>query len=96
LELKLQIELGNGFYFWVFFSLRGQIYLVDTICDRTVEEFKRGSVDAEKIYNIPYMFNTPEGSCNIYPYFLSPLKKKKVVCTLKLMKFHVILAFQVE
>lgn len=41
-----------------------------------MEEFKRGSVDAEKIYNIPYMFNTPEGSCNIYPYFLSPLKKK--------------------
>lgn len=28
---------------------------------RTVEEFKRGYVDAEKIYNIPYMFNTPEG-----------------------------------
>lgn len=36
-----------------------------------MEEFKRGYVDAEKIYNIPYMFNTPEGSCNLYPYFLS-------------------------
>ncbi|XP_061363744.1 thiosulfate sulfurtransferase 18-like [Gastrolobium bilobum] len=28
---------------------------------RTVEEFRKGHVDAEKIINIPYMFNTPEG-----------------------------------
>ncbi|OIW09638.1 hypothetical protein TanjilG_28237 [Lupinus angustifolius] len=28
---------------------------------RTVEEFEKGHVDAEKIINIPYMFNTPEG-----------------------------------
>ncbi|KAJ4843309.1 hypothetical protein Tsubulata_030217 [Turnera subulata] len=28
---------------------------------RTVEEFKKGHVHAEKIFNIPYMFNTPEG-----------------------------------
>ncbi|QCD82081.1 thiosulfate sulfurtransferase 18 [Vigna unguiculata] len=28
---------------------------------RTVEEFQKGHVDAEKIINIPYMFNTPEG-----------------------------------
>lgn len=65
-------------FIYGFFSLRGQIYLIDTICDRTVEEFQRGYVDAEKIYNIPYMFNTPEGSCNLYPYFLSTFKKKKL------------------
>ncbi|KAE9614591.1 hypothetical protein Lal_00012133 [Lupinus albus] len=28
---------------------------------RTIEEFEKGHVDAEKIINIPYMFNTPEG-----------------------------------
>uniref|UniRef100_A0A2P2J1M9 Rhodanese domain-containing protein n=1 Tax=Rhizophora mucronata TaxID=61149 RepID=A0A2P2J1M9_RHIMU len=28
---------------------------------RTVEEYKKGHVNAEKIFNIPYMFNTPEG-----------------------------------
>ncbi|XP_039011818.1 thiosulfate sulfurtransferase 18-like [Hibiscus syriacus] len=28
---------------------------------RTVEEFQKGHVEAEKIINIPYMFNTPEG-----------------------------------
>ncbi|XP_015951795.1 thiosulfate sulfurtransferase 18 [Arachis duranensis] len=28
---------------------------------RTVEEFQKGHVDAEKIINIPYMFNTPQG-----------------------------------
>ncbi|RDY14229.1 Thiosulfate sulfurtransferase 18, partial [Mucuna pruriens] len=28
---------------------------------RTVEEFQKGHVNAEKIINIPYMFNTPEG-----------------------------------
>ncbi|KAF2312410.1 hypothetical protein GH714_034595 [Hevea brasiliensis] len=28
---------------------------------RTVEEFKKGHVHAEKIFNIPYMFNAPEG-----------------------------------
>ncbi|XP_021815230.1 thiosulfate sulfurtransferase 18 isoform X1 [Prunus avium] len=28
---------------------------------RTVEEYKKGHVDAEKILNIPYLFNTPEG-----------------------------------
>ncbi|KAG8662819.1 hypothetical protein MANES_01G147900v8 [Manihot esculenta] len=28
---------------------------------RTVEEFKKGHVQTEKILNIPYMFNTPEG-----------------------------------
>ncbi|KAL5557542.1 hypothetical protein UlMin_039778 [Ulmus minor] len=28
---------------------------------RTVEEFKKGHVEAPKILNIPYMFNTPEG-----------------------------------
>ncbi|MED6217413.1 hypothetical protein PIB30_017474 [Stylosanthes scabra] len=28
---------------------------------RTVEEFEKGHVDAEKIINIPYMFNTPQG-----------------------------------
>ncbi|KAK7360213.1 hypothetical protein VNO77_02195 [Canavalia gladiata] len=28
---------------------------------RTVEEFQRGHVDAERVINIPYMFNTPEG-----------------------------------
>ncbi|XP_015889749.3 thiosulfate sulfurtransferase 18 isoform X1 [Ziziphus jujuba] len=28
---------------------------------RTVEEFKEGHVDAPKIFNIPYLFNTPGG-----------------------------------
>ncbi|XVF59789.1 hypothetical protein PTKIN_Ptkin07bG0304200 [Pterospermum kingtungense] len=28
---------------------------------RTVEEYRKGHVDADKILNIPYMFNTPEG-----------------------------------
>ncbi|KAI5349864.1 hypothetical protein L3X38_002755 [Prunus dulcis] len=28
---------------------------------RTVEEYKKGHVDAEKILNSPYLFNTPEG-----------------------------------
>ncbi|KAJ6997033.1 hypothetical protein NC653_013570 [Populus alba x Populus x berolinensis] len=28
---------------------------------RTVEEYNKGHVDGEKILNIPYMFNTPEG-----------------------------------
>ncbi|KAK8710843.1 hypothetical protein V6N13_146152 [Hibiscus sabdariffa] len=28
---------------------------------RTVEEYKKGHVEAEKILVIPYMFNTPEG-----------------------------------
>ncbi|KAJ7953138.1 Rhodanese-like domain containing protein [Quillaja saponaria] len=28
---------------------------------RTVEEYEKGHVDAEKIFNIPYLFNTPEG-----------------------------------
>ncbi|KAK2408857.1 hypothetical protein P8452_70537 [Trifolium repens] len=28
---------------------------------RTVEEFQKGHVDAEKVINIAYMFNTPEG-----------------------------------
>ncbi|KEH20374.1 rhodanese-related sulfurtransferase [Medicago truncatula] len=28
---------------------------------RTVEEFQKGHVDSEKIINIAYMFNTPEG-----------------------------------
>ncbi|CAJ1942335.1 unnamed protein product [Sphenostylis stenocarpa] len=28
---------------------------------RTVEEFQKGHVDAAKVINIPYMFNTPEG-----------------------------------
>ncbi|KAJ1398694.1 Rhodanese-like domain [Sesbania bispinosa] len=28
---------------------------------RTVEEFQKGHVDAEKIINIAYMFNTPQG-----------------------------------
>jgi len=26
-----------------------------------VEEFQKGHVDAEKIINVAYMFNTPEG-----------------------------------
>jgi E3 ubiquitin-protein ligase RNF13 len=26
-----------------------------------VEEFQKGHVDAEKVINIAYMFNTPEG-----------------------------------
>ncbi|KAF3440310.1 hypothetical protein FNV43_RR18594 [Rhamnella rubrinervis] len=36
---------------------------------RTVEEFKKGHVDARKIFNIPYMFNTPQGRVN-NPEFL--------------------------
>nr|TKS00284.1 receptor-likey region, transmembrane domain- and RING domain-containing protein 1 [Populus alba] len=28
---------------------------------RTVEEYNKGHVDGEQIFNIPYMFNTPEG-----------------------------------
>ncbi|KAE8697304.1 Rhodanese-like domain-containing protein 19 [Hibiscus syriacus] len=28
---------------------------------RTVEEYKKGRVEAEKILNIPYLFSTPEG-----------------------------------
>ncbi|KAG5245516.1 hypothetical protein OIU77_019167 [Salix suchowensis] len=28
---------------------------------RTVEEYNKGHVDGERIVNIPYMFNTPEG-----------------------------------
>lgn len=46
---------------------------------RTVEEFQKGHVDAEKIINIPYMFNTPEGRVK-NPEFLkevsSALKKE--------------------
>jgi E3 ubiquitin-protein ligase RNF13 len=26
-----------------------------------VEEYNKGHVDGEKIFNIPYLFNTPEG-----------------------------------
>ncbi|KAF9682177.1 hypothetical protein SADUNF_Sadunf05G0081500 [Salix dunnii] len=29
--------------------------------NRTVEEYNKGHVDGERIVNIPYMFNTPEG-----------------------------------
>lgn len=29
---------------------------------RTVEEFRKGHVDSDKIINIAYMFNTPEGN----------------------------------
>ncbi|MEI4889783.1 rhodanese-like domain-containing protein, partial [Klebsiella pneumoniae] len=28
---------------------------------RTVEEFKKGHVGVENVFNIPYMFNTPQG-----------------------------------
>ncbi|KAI9109775.1 hypothetical protein K1719_019405 [Acacia pycnantha] len=28
---------------------------------RTVEEFEKGHPDADKVINIPYMFNTPQG-----------------------------------
>ncbi|KAK7262967.1 hypothetical protein RJT34_30550 [Clitoria ternatea] len=44
---------------------------------RTVEEFNKGHVDAEKIINIPYMFNTPEGRVK-NPEFL---KEVSSVCT---------------
>ncbi|KAM4128893.1 hypothetical protein ACJW30_02G202800 [Castanea mollissima] len=37
---------------------------------RTVEEYKKGHVGADKILNIPYMFNTPEGRVK-NPQFLS-------------------------
>ncbi|XP_030974819.1 thiosulfate sulfurtransferase 18 isoform X1 [Quercus lobata] len=37
---------------------------------RTVEEFKKGHVGADKILNIPYLFNTPEGRVK-NPQFLS-------------------------
>ncbi|KAK9990156.1 hypothetical protein SO802_025141 [Lithocarpus litseifolius] len=37
---------------------------------RTVEEYKKGHVGADKILNIPYMFNTPEGRVK-NPLFLS-------------------------
>ncbi|OMO83538.1 hypothetical protein COLO4_22445 [Corchorus olitorius] len=44
---------------------------------RTVEEYKKGHVDAEKIFNIPYMFNTPEGGRVKNPEFL---KQVSSVC----------------
>ncbi|GMY12260.1 thiosulfate sulfurtransferase 18 [Fagus crenata] len=37
---------------------------------RTVEEYKKGHVGADKILNIPYMFNTPEGRVK-NPQFLN-------------------------
>ncbi|KAL1370556.1 hypothetical protein HN51_000801 [Arachis hypogaea] len=43
-------------------STRGLIQNGHVYLDvRTVEEFQKGHVDAEKIINIPYMFNTPQG-----------------------------------
>ncbi|XVF62197.1 hypothetical protein PTKIN_Ptkin08bG0197900 [Pterospermum kingtungense] len=43
---------------------------------RTVEEYKQGHVDTEKIINIPYMFDTPEGRVK-NPEFL---KQVSAVC----------------
>ncbi|KAJ8771051.1 hypothetical protein K2173_023376 [Erythroxylum novogranatense] len=43
---------------------------------RTVEEYKKGHVDTQKIFNIPYMFNTPEGRVK-NPDFL---KEVSAVC----------------
>ncbi|KAK7845776.1 thiosulfate sulfurtransferase 18 [Quercus suber] len=37
---------------------------------KTLEEHKKGHVGADKILNIPYMFNTPEGMVK-NPQFLS-------------------------
>ncbi|CAK7334223.1 unnamed protein product [Dovyalis caffra] len=50
----------------------GHIYL-DV---RTVEEYEKGHVNAENIFNIPYMFNTPEGRVK-NPNFL---KEVSAVC----------------
>lgn len=34
--------------------------------NRTEEEYKKGHVDVEKIYNIPYMFDKPGGIITFY------------------------------
>ncbi|CAA7022097.1 unnamed protein product [Microthlaspi erraticum] len=36
---------------------------------RTVEEFEKGHVDSDKVFNVPYWFYTPNGQEN-NPYFL--------------------------
>ncbi|KAK8687729.1 hypothetical protein V6N13_086529 [Hibiscus sabdariffa] len=65
-----------GFFLLLFinFSTGSQVVTVDVteakhllqsghvyVDVRTVEEFRKGHVEAEKIINIPYMFSTPEG-----------------------------------
>ncbi|CAN8270890.1 unnamed protein product [Cochlearia groenlandica] len=46
----------------------------DTFLDvRTVEEFKKGHVDSNKIINVPYWFYTPQGGHEINPNFLKHL-----------------------
>ncbi|KAJ9172656.1 hypothetical protein P3X46_015870 [Hevea brasiliensis] len=65
---------GLFFLFPINYSLEAEVVTVDVkaakvflesgyvyLDVRTVEEFKKGHVHAEKIFNIPYMFNAPEG-----------------------------------
>ncbi|XP_058736297.1 rhodanese-like domain-containing protein 17 [Vicia villosa] len=54
---------------------------------RTVEEFQKGHVDSDKIINIAYMFNTPEGRVK-NPDFL------KEVLTLCKKEDHLIVGCQ--
>ncbi|CAI8583456.1 unnamed protein product [Vicia faba] len=42
-------------------SSQPEVVTVDVLAAKTVEEFQKGHVDSEKIINIAYMFNTPEG-----------------------------------
>lgn len=62
-ELYERLRVVSNFQLGFFFIKRN-ISWVNVVCDRTVEEYKKGHVDAEKILNIPYLFNTPEGGCN--------------------------------
>jgi hypothetical protein len=52
---------GFSFMFCAFWNNCGTLLSVN----RTVEEFKKGHVGSDKILNIPYMFNTPEGNLNL-------------------------------
>ncbi|XP_021908193.1 thiosulfate sulfurtransferase 18 isoform X2 [Carica papaya] len=69
---------------FVSFSLGSEVVTVDvleaksllgsgfTYLDiRTEEEYKKGHVDLEKIYNIPYMFDKPGGGRETNPDFLN-------------------------
>ncbi|XP_034889713.1 thiosulfate sulfurtransferase 18 isoform X1 [Populus alba] len=65
---------GLFLLFLIYFSSGAEVVTIDvkatkgllesgyTYLDvRTVEEYNKGHVDGEQIFNIPYMFNTPEG-----------------------------------
>jgi len=52
------------------------------VINRTVEEFEKGHVDAEKIINIPYMFNTPEGERFVMKFFV--LWQLQINCVIRM------------